>query len=66
MKATEKQFRIRLLTLYKVVLASFECVDQIVWFDHFKSRILTLFSMFVGILQANILNFCQIFGFLPS
>ena len=66
MKATEKLFPIRLLTLYKVVPASFESVDQILWCDHFNSRILTSFSMFLGILQANILYFCQIFRFLPS
>ena len=29
-----------LLTLFKVALANFESVDQIVWCDHFKSRIL--------------------------
>ena len=64
MKATEKYFPIRLLTLYKVVLASFESVCQIVWCDHFKNGILTLFSMFLGILQGKMFSNFGIFALL--
>ena len=43
------------------MLASFEFVDQILWCDHFNSRILTSFSMFLGILQANFFLFLSNF-----
>ena len=64
MKATEKYFPIRLLTLYKVVQASFESACQIIWCDHFKSGILTLFSTFLGILQGKMFSNFGIFALL--
>ena len=47
-----------------MVLASFESVCQIVWCDHFKSGILTLFSMFLGILQGKMFSNFGIFALL--
>ena len=64
MTATEKYFPIRLLTLYKVVLAIFESVCQIIWCDQFKSGILTLFSTFLGILQGKMFSNFGIFALL--
>ena len=56
-----------LLTLFKVALANFESVDQIVWCDHFKSHILhcsPCFSVFCKLIFffifVKFLDFCSL------